>query len=242
MSLGDDELKRHVDRGLDVLIKEGRVARTLAAYHVPYFPPFLGRTGEARESADPSVHHHGVALRGPDPRMQKIETSKHGYSAVERIRSAGELVVALDQRNLPFSSAYPEPAGLDYAIAALLAEQLGVRLRVYWALSSHDSYPSKLSPKRLCDVILGVMPDDRFGQRVLYSRPYYEASYQLVVRSGGGPPASHEPLAIEEGVAVRSLSGRPTRPYPSTEAILEAVADGRKSGLRHLDTWPVAGP
>ena len=42
------------------------------------------------------------------------------------------------------------------------AEELGVSLRVYWAYSAHDSYPSKLAAKQLCDVILGVMPDDRF--------------------------------------------------------------------------------
>jgi polar amino acid transport system substrate-binding protein len=230
MCRGDDELKRHVDVALDSLIKDGKVSRIVATYHVPYYPPFPERGGDARGDADQLIHH-GVADRGPEPRMQKIQTSKHGYSGIARIRSAGELVVALDQNNLPFSSAHPEPAGLDYAIAGQLAQQLGVRLRVYWALSTHDSYPSKLSSKGLCDVILGVMPDDRFAQRVLYSRPYYEASYQLVVRSGEDPPTSREPLAVEEGVAVRALGGRPVRPYPSTEAILEAVASGReKSG------------
>ncbi len=79
--------------------------------------------------------------------------------------------MALDQNNLPFSTAHPKPLGLDYEIAGLLAQQLGLPLRVYWALSTHDSYPSKLSAKRLCDVILGIMPDDRFGERVIYSRP-----------------------------------------------------------------------
>ena len=63
--------------------------------------------------------------RGPEPRMQKIQTSKHGYSGLARVRSAGELVVALDQNNLPFSSAHPEPAGLDYEIAGLLARATG---------------------------------------------------------------------------------------------------------------------
>ena len=118
-----------------------------------------------------------------------------------RIRSAGELVVGLDQNNLPFSTAHPSPQGLDYEIAGLLAQQLGLPLRVYWAYSSHDSYPSKLATKRLCDVILGVMPDDRFGQRVLYSRPYYVARYSgrpVAVRSF---PRAEEPLAVEEGVA-----------------------------------------
>ena len=57
-------------------------------------------------------------------------------------------------------------------------------------------------------MILGVMPDDRFGKRVLFSRPYYLAKYQRVVRSGEGPPADKESVAVEEGVAVRGLKGR----------------------------------
>ena len=190
MCRGDDELKRHIDAALDALIKDG----TVVPHHgrvitCPIMPRFRNRPEMPRVMPRQSIHH-GVADRGPEPRMQKIQTSKHGYSGLARIRSAGELVVAMDQNNLPFSSAHPEPAGLDYAIAGLLARQLGVRLRVYWAISAHDSYPSKLSSKGLCDVILGVMPDDRFEQRVLYSRPYYEASYQLVVRSGEDPPTA----------------------------------------------------
>ena len=144
--------------------------------------------------------------------MERIQKSKNPYAGLARVRSAGELVVGLDQNNLPFSTAHPEPSGLDYEIAGLLAEQLGVSLRVYWAYSSHDSYPSKLASKQLCDVILGVMPDDRFAQRVLYSRPYYFANYQLVVRAGEGPPADREAVAVEEGVAVRGLKGREVRP------------------------------
>jgi ABC-type amino acid transport substrate-binding protein len=71
------------------------------------------------------------------------------------------------------------------------------------------------------------MPDDRFGQRVLYSLPYYVAKYQVVTRAGEGPPSVDEPVAVEEGVAVRELKGHTARPYPSTEAVLEAVASGR---------------
>jgi ABC-type amino acid transport substrate-binding protein len=160
--------------------------------------------------------------------MQRIQGSKAPYAGLARVRSAGELVVGLDQNNLPLSTAHPEPAGLDHEIAGLLAAQLGVSLRVYWAYSAHDSYPSKLASRQLCDVILGVMPDDRFAQRVLYSRPYYSARYLWVVRAGDGPPDDHEPVAVEEGVAVAGLKGRPVRSYPSTEAILEAVAAGRE--------------
>jgi ABC-type amino acid transport substrate-binding protein len=160
--------------------------------------------------------------------MERVQKSKAGYSGLARVRSAGELVVGLDQNNPPFSTAGPRPAGLDYEIAALLAERLGVSLRVYWAYSSHDSYPSKLATRQLCDVILGVTPDDRFGDRVLYSRPYYFAAYQTVVPTGVGPPPEGGAVAAEEGVAVGGLKGREVRSYPSTAAVLEAVATGRE--------------
>jgi ABC-type amino acid transport substrate-binding protein len=159
--------------------------------------------------------------------MERVQTSRNGYTGLARVRSAGELVVGLDQNNLPFSTAHPSPAGLDVEVAGLLAERLGVSLRIYWAYSSHDSYPSKLAAKRLCDVILGVTPDDRFAERVLYSRPYYQVAYRTAVRAGEGPPAAGEPVGVEAGVAVRGLAGRAVRPYPSTEAVLDAVAAGR---------------
>ncbi len=226
MSAGNGELKRHVDEALDRLMSDGTVARALDRYHVPHHAPFEERLGAARGSAEAPIHH-AVANRGPEPRMQKITTSRHPYSALSRVHSAGELVVGLDPNNLPFSAAYPQPAGLDHEIAGLLAAQLGVRLRVYWAYSAHDSYPSKLAARQLCDVILGVMPDDRFGQRVLFSRPYHIAKYLLVVRRGASQPAATEPLAVEEGVAVRGMKGHEARFYPSTEAVLEAVVKGR---------------
>jgi ABC-type amino acid transport substrate-binding protein len=226
MGVGSDELKRHVDAALEGLISDGTVARALARYHMPFYAPFVERAGDAQGSAGEPIHH-GIPNRGPEARMQRIATSRHPYSGLARVRSAGELVVGLDQNNLPFSTAHPRPAGLDLEIAGLLADQMGVSLRVYWAYSAHDSYPSKLAAKQLCDVILGVMSDDRFGQRVLYSRPYYIAKYLFVTRSGEGRPAADEPLAVEDGVAVSGLKGRTLRPYPSTEAVLEAVAAGR---------------
>jgi polar amino acid transport system substrate-binding protein len=226
MRRGDHALKRHVDEALDGLVNDGTVARTLARYHVPRYDPFPEQAGDNQTGAD-AVIRHAVADRGREPQMGKVQTSKRTYSGLARVRSAGELVVGLDQNNLPFSTAHPEPAGLDYEVAGLLAGKLGVSLRVYWAYSAHDSYPSKLAAKQLCDVILGVIPDDRFGQRVLFSRPYYSARYELVVRSGENAPSEREAVAVEEGVAVRGLTGREVRSYPSTEAVLEAVATGR---------------
>jgi polar amino acid transport system substrate-binding protein len=225
MCQGDDQLKGRIDAAVEKLVKDGTVSRALARYHVPCFPAFDSEdSGHEQE-----VIRHKVADRGLEPQLARVQTSKNPYGGLERIRSAGELVVGLDQNNLPFSAAHPKPAGLDYEIAGLLAEQLGVSLRVYWAYSAHDSYPSKLATKKLCDVILGVMPDDRFAKRVLYSKPYHVASYQLVVPAGEGGPTRLEqlgddPLAVEQGISVRGLEGRKVRSCPSLEAVLEAVA------------------
>jgi len=230
----DAELKRRVDEAIAKLVKEGVPARLLARYYVPHLAPFEDKKEEqtSRPSSD-GVIRQPVTQRGIEPQMQKLQTSRNPYGGLERVRSAGALVVGLDQSNLPFSTAHPEPSGLDYEIARLLAEKLGVSLRVYWAYSAHDSYPSKLAAKKLCDVMLGVMPDDRFGDRVLYSRPYYTASYQLVVPASPGREAREptrldqlgdEPLAIEPGALARGLQGRKTQTHASLEAILGAVA------------------
>ena len=161
--------------------------------------------------------------------MQKVQASRNSYSGLARVRSAGEIVVGLDQNNLPFSTAHPEPAGLDFEVAGLLAKELDVRLRIYWAYSSHDSYPSKLS-RGLCDLLLGVSPDDRFEQRVSFSAPYYVAKYQMVVPAGRAESVVSDPLAVEVGLALYGLKGRTTKTFPSTEAILEAIATGKSGG------------
>ena len=164
--------------------------------------------------------------------MQKVQTSKHPYSGLARVRSAGELVVGLDQNNLPFSTAHPEPAGLDYEIAGLLAEQLGVSLRVYWAYLRARFLPVETGGQ----AALRRDPGRHARRSVraagaLFAAVLRRASYRLVVRSGEGRPPADEPVAVEEGVAVRGLEGRTVRPYPSTEAVLEAVATaGSKAG------------
>lgn len=221
MRRGDDELKHHVDAAVQKLAQNGTVSSALSRYHVPHFPPFV-------KPQQTGAIHRKPTDRGLEPQMHRRQRSKTDYGGLQRLRSAGELVVGLDHNNLPFSTVHPEASGLDYEIAGLLAEQLGVSLRVYWAYSSHDSYPSKLANKKFCDVMLGVMPDDRFGKRVIYSKPYYYATYQHVVRADRAAPAEDAPLAVQRGVAVHGLDGRDVRAYPTLEAILSAVAKGEE--------------
>ena len=222
----DEELKRRVDVVVKDLVNQGVVKSALAEYHVPY-----RSVSSAVSVRSPQTSQHPSGERGPEPQMYRRQGSRKRYAGLDRIRLSGELVVGLDQNNPPFSEAHPKPEGLDFEIARLLAEQLDLSLRVYWAYSSHDSYPSKLATKESCDVILGVMPDDRFGKRVIYSKPYYTAGYMLVVPANRDESMALDqlgdrPLAVEAGVAVRGLAGQNVREFPSLKEVLEAVADG----------------
>jgi len=223
MRRGDVEFKKHVDRALEEIIRRGDVAKALREYHVPYFAPFEMAAGA--KPASVGAARKGAIDRGLEPEMSGRQRSRASYDGLAKIRSRGILVVGLDQNNLPFSTTHPQPAGLDYEVAELLAQKLGVSLEVYWAYSSHDSYPSKLATKRFCDVILGVLPDDRFADRVAYSEPYYFADYVYAVPVDSEVSDLEElPIAAEPGIAVQGLAGRKTESYPNLEAILAAVA------------------
>jgi polar amino acid transport system substrate-binding protein len=243
MRKGDVTLKRHIDAGLQNLTQTGVVAETLGRYHVPYFEPFKSATDAGSEQLDAGFAQldAGVANgsdevatrkpvdRGLEPQMQRRQRSRASYGGLEKVRARGTLVVGLDQNNLPLSSAHPKPSGLDYEIAELIAARLDVVLDIYWAYSSHDSYPSKLANKYFCDVMLGVMPDDRFSKRVIYTNPYYYAGYQLVVAAGVDSvnDETSTDIAIEPGIAIRGLAGRGVKQYPDLHTILESVANGQ---------------
>ena len=229
MRSGDTTLSEHVNHALDRVVRQGLVKSALQKYYVPYFPPF-----DEKPNAGKEVSQHSALDRGPEPLMSHRQRSRQSYDGLARIRSRGSLIVGLDQNNLPFSTAHPLASGLDYEVAELLANELGVSLEVYWAYSSHDSYPSKLANKKLCDVILGVMPDDRFGEKVAYSEPYYHASYVYAVPHDA-ISASIETgaIAAEPGIAVHGLAGRKVESYPNLETILAAVAQ-RKAPIGYV--------
>ncbi|MDC0936740.1 transporter substrate-binding domain-containing protein, partial [Pirellulales bacterium] len=246
MRSGDVQLKKQVDRSLESIVRRGVVAEALREYHVPYLAPFE-MAADANPASVEGVRHRAID-RGLEPKMSLRQRSQQSYDDLAKIRSRGTLVVGLDQNNLPYSTAHPQPAGVDLEISALLAEKLGVSLEVYWAYSSHDSYPSKLAKKRSCDVILGVMPDDRFADRVAYSEPYYFANYVYAVPADSNvTELENLPVAVEPGIAVRNLAGRKTERYPNLTAILSAVAKRKVpagyviSGRAHwmaAEKWP----
>lgn len=230
MRPGDVELREHVDRAVGALLDKEVVQDALGRYHVPFLAPSDKQAQLLPGKNDPAVRLKPLD-RGLEPQMARRQHSKQSYAGLQKIRSRGTLVVGLDQNNLPFSSAHPRPAGLDYEIADLIASELGVKLAVFWAYSSHDSYPSKLAHKELCDIMMGVMPDDRFADQVLYSDPYFHAGYQYAVRvdqtaSSNDGWLEAGSVGVEEGVAVQAVEGKHLRHFGSLAGVLEAVATG----------------
>jgi ABC-type amino acid transport substrate-binding protein len=62
---------------------------------------------------------------------------------------------------------------------------------------------------------------------VRFSRPYYIASYRIVIQTRRGDLLNSELIGIEEGLALRGLNGHTVKTFPTTEAILKAVAEGQ---------------
>jgi len=90
--------------------------------------------------------------------MQKVRPRRKPYSALAR-SFGGELVVGLIRVTCRFPRLIRSLPDLITRLPGYSRSGLAFHLRVYWAYSAHDSYPSKLASKQLCDVILGITPD-----------------------------------------------------------------------------------
>ena len=215
MSRGDDELKRHVDEALGDFDQRrhgrrcpGPLPRPLLRA-VPRGRPRwrCPRTRHSGPHAEPIRHAVSTWPRAADAARPEVEESVFRPDPDPLGRRAGG-------RSRPEQP--PLLDGPPRAGRARLRDRRPAR-RASWALRSGSTgasprtipIPRSWHAKRLCDVILGVMPDDRFERAgALFPALLSCASYRQVVRSGASPPGEQEPMAVEEGVAVRGLKGR----------------------------------
>ena len=79
---------------------------------------------------------------------------------------------------MPFSER--KENGFENKIAAILADELKVKLRYYW-LTQGPGFVRNTLGTGLCDLIIGSAAG---GELVQHTNPYYRSSYALVVRSG----------------------------------------------------------
>jgi quinoprotein dehydrogenase-associated probable ABC transporter substrate-binding protein len=88
------------------------------------------------------------------------------------------LRVCGDPGNMPFSQRKED--GFENKIAAIIADELKVKLRYYW-LTQGPGFVRNTLGTGLCDLIIGSAAG---GELVQHSNPYYRSAYTLVTRAG----------------------------------------------------------
>ncbi|GJD56897.1 rare earth element methanol dehydrogenase accessory protein XoxJ [Methylobacterium dankookense] len=88
------------------------------------------------------------------------------------------LRVCGDPGNMPFSERKED--GFENRIAAIVADELKVKVRYYW-LTQGPGFVRNTLGTGLCDIIIG----SAFGSELIQStNPYYRSTYTLVTRKG----------------------------------------------------------
>lgn len=88
------------------------------------------------------------------------------------------LRVCGDPGNMPFSQRKED--GFENGIAAIIADELKVKIRYYW-LTQGPGFVRNTLGTGLCDIIIGSAAG---GDLVQHSNPYYRSAYTLVTRTG----------------------------------------------------------
>ncbi|MFE1601823.1 rare earth element methanol dehydrogenase accessory protein XoxJ [Methylobacterium sp. ID0610] len=113
------------------------------------------------------------------------------------------LRVCGDPGNMPFSDRKGE--GFENRIAAILADELKVRLRTYW-LTQGPGFVRNTLGSGLCDVIIG----SALGTDLVQStNPYYRSAYVLVSRRGDLPGVGALDDPRLKGKAIGVVAGTP---------------------------------
>lgn len=88
------------------------------------------------------------------------------------------LRVCGDPGNMPFSERKED--GFENKIAAIVADELKVKVRYYW-LTQGPGFVRNTLGTGLCDLIIGSAAG---GELVQHTNPYYRSAYSLVSRKG----------------------------------------------------------
>lgn len=135
-------------------------------------------------------------------------------SAADEARDGARdaLRVCADRRNIPFSNDRLE--GFENRIAALVADDLGLRLDYAWA-PQYRGFLRKTLLSGACDLVIGLSGE---FPRVALTRPYYRSSYVFVSPAAAPPPAGFDDPSLTHariGLHVLGMDGANTPPAMS---------------------------
>jgi mxaJ protein len=121
--------------------------------------------------------------------------------------------VCADSSNMPFSNRKGE--GFENKIAAIVADELKLPLRYFWAPSGPGFIRNTLQSD-LCDVVIGYAAG---AEIVQHTNPYYRSTYVLVAPKGS-------PLADVTSLDDPKLKGRHIGVFAATPPVDLLVARG----------------
>lgn len=108
---------------------------------------------------------------------------------LQRVQSAGELVVVTRISPSTYYEAQNGPAGLEYDLAKLFADELGVELRIVTATNPEDILKT-LAGRNAHLAAAGLTVTAEREQRFRFTEPYMSVQQQLVYRVGDNRPDS----------------------------------------------------
>lgn len=106
--------------------------------------------------------------------------------AIQRIREAGILRVAMDPSLEPFEfvDSNGRPAGFDVDLAQQIGARIGVD--VQFVTTSYDGLYDALTTQKADIIISALYPDPTRTQSFAFSPPYFQAGDMLIVRADSG--------------------------------------------------------
>lgn len=151
------------------------------------------------------LHVLGVALV-----LLMIMAACQPSDALERIREAGVLRVAMDPSLEPFEfvDGNGQPVGFDVDLAKQIGARIGVEIQ--FVATSYDGLYDALTAQKADIIISALYPDPARTQAFAFSPPYFQAGDMLIVRENSN---------INE---VNDLAGKQVMVVYGTEAHLIA--------------------
>jgi membrane-bound lytic murein transglycosylase F len=158
---------------------------------------------------------------------------------LERVKSAGELVVLTRTSPTTYFESPEGPAGFEYDLVKAFADSLGIRTRMISVIPPDDLLPRLLQGEG--DLAAGLTTLEGRGGPLRYTPPYQQINQQLVYRLGTPWPQSPKDL-IQREIEVPSGSRHVDRlnelkrelpelrwtesPDKSSETLLQMVWEG----------------
>lgn len=165
-----------------------------------------------------------------------------GAAALSEIKRRNYFHVCAAPDALPYSSQNSSPQGFQLDLARMIADDLGVGLRVDWI------YFTRFARLINCDALMGVIvKDDGKGPSgVKLTVPYTSSGYVIVLPKGSPVVRRFEDVPGGKGIGVQYSSWAhyildtrkiKTRQFQNDLEILDAVSRGEVSGGAVVNTY-----